>query len=261
MRYLRLLRLFFKNSIQVELEYRANFLMNLVVSLLWFSTRIVSVLVFYQHRETLGGWTVDQVLIILGLFNIFNGLIDGVLTPNVQRVVEHIRQGTLDFILLKPANSQFLASLRSFAIWNSTDVLTGSGIILYALWRLQVWPTPGDLLATAIMLGAGIVTVYSFWMLLVTTAFWFVRVENVTEIFNIFFTTGRFPVTAFHPWLQIFLTFVVPIAFLTTFPASALLGGLALSYVLGSVVMALTLLGASVVFWNFAIRFYSSASS
>lgn len=261
MRYLRLLGLFFKNSLLVELEYRTNFLTNVALSFLWLATRLFSVLAFYQHTDTLGGWRMDEALIVLGLFNFFSGLMDAILYPNVQRIVEHIQQGTMDFILLKPVNSQFLASLRHYAIWGATDMLSGMVLIGYALRRLGVVPAPGALLSALLLLAAGIVIVYSVWMLLITTAFWFVRVENITELFQAFFTTGRFPVTAFDWWLRIILTFVIPIAFLTTFPASALLGTLSLPTLAGAVVLAAALLCASMAFWNFAVRFYASASS
>ena len=82
------------------------------------------------------------------------------------------------------------------------------------------------------------VTVYSIWLMLTTLAFWFVRVENFGEVFYAFYETGRFPVTIYNRWLRLVLTYVVPIAFLTTFPAATLLGKLSPYFVLGSVVIA-----------------------
>ena len=103
--------------------------------------------------------------------------------------------------------------------------------------------------------------VYSLWLLLVTLAFWFVRVDNFAEIFWTFYEAGRFPVYVYRGTLRFILTFIVPIAFLTTFPAAALLGELSRIYIVGAVIMAAALFYASVRFWRYAIRFYSSASS
>ena len=69
-------------------------------------------MVFFRFTETLGGWSFPQALLVVGMFRIFEGVIDGVMRPNITRIVEYIQKGTLDFILLKPVDSQFMASLR-----------------------------------------------------------------------------------------------------------------------------------------------------
>lgn len=261
MRYLRLLWLFWKTSVLVEMEYRVNFILNTLLSTLWLGVRLVAVLAFFVHRPTIGGWTLPEALIVLGLFNIFSGILDAVLRPNVDQILEHIRKGTMDFILTKPINSQFLASLRVFVVWNLADVVLGFGVIAYALGRLDVRPTPFQMAVFGALLVAGVVIVYAFWMLLVTLAFWFVRVGNITELFSTFFTAGRFPVTVYPDRVRWLLTFVVPVALLTTIPATSLLGRLTAPYALLSLGMAAGLLAASAAFWNYAVRHYSSASS
>ena len=261
MRYLRLLWLFLKNSLLVEMEYRVNFVLNTLLSVLWLGVRLAAVLAFFVHRDTIGGWTLPEALIVLGLFNIFSGIIDTVLRPNVDQIVEHIRKGTMDFILTKPVNSQFMASLRQFVVWNLADVFLGFGVIFYALGRLDVTPSPLQVAIFGALLIAGVVIVYAFWMLLITLAFWFVRVGNIAELFSTFYTAGRFPVTVYPDWVRWLLTFIVPVAFLTTFPAASLLGRLTVTYALLSLGMAAGLLAASAAFWNYAVRHYASASS
>jgi ABC-2 type transport system permease protein len=122
-------------------------------------------------------------------------------------------------------------------------------------------PSAFEIAAFLVMVPAGMLSVYSIWLLLTTLAFWFVRVDNFTELFIGFYETGRFPVTIYNRWIRFMLTFIVPVAFLTTFPAAALLGKLSASYVFGAVIVAAVLFCVSTWFWNYAIRFYSSASS
>ena len=123
------------------------------------------------------------------------------------------------------------------------------------LYRVGRYPTALELLLFATMLAAGVVIVYSLWLMLVTLAFWFVKVDNFTEVFYTFYETGRFPISVYRGWIRLLLTFVVPIAFLTTFPAAMLLGRLAPAYAAVSVAMALGLFVGATRFWNFAIRF------
>lgn len=260
-RYLSLFGLFARNSLQVALEYRADFVVAFFQSGFWLVWGVVGTLVFFRFTGTLGGWTLPQALLVVGMFRIFEGVIDGVMRPNITRIVEYITKGTMDFVLLKPVDSQFMASLRQINLMTLPDFVVGFGLIGYGLWLLRRVPGPLELLAFALLLLCGTLIAYSLWMLLTTTAFWLVRIENVAEVLTAIYETGRYPVTAFGTGLRIALTFVVPVAFMTTFPAAALIGTLEPIYLLVAPAMAGALLLATRAFWRHALRSYTSASS
>ncbi len=261
MRYLRLLGLFYKNSILKELEYRVNFISNIFMSGFWLVWGVVGVSVFFLHRDTMGDWTFPEVLMVVGLFTLFNGLMESLLRPNVGAVIEQIRDGTFDFVLTKPVNSQFIASFRTLVVWRLVDVLIGGALIIYALGQLHVTPTPTQVAAFAVMLGSGMIIVYAIWLLMVSLAFWFVKIDNITELFYAFYEAGRYPVTIYRGVVRVLLTFIVPIAFVTTFPVSALLGRIDYPTMGIGFAFALGLFMLSNRFWYFAVRHYSSASS
>ncbi len=101
----------------------------------------------------------------------------------------------------------------------------------------------------------------SLWLMMVSLAFWFVRLDNFTELFYGFYEAGRYPVAIYRGVVRVVLTFVVPIAFVTTFPASALLGRLDQETASIALAFAIGLFFLSNRFWNLALRHYSSASS
>jgi ABC-2 type transport system permease protein len=261
MRYLKLLGIFYKAAILTDLEYRANFVIQVLISVLSVVFGIVGLMVFFLHTDRIGDWSFHEVLIVLGLFQLFIGFIDGLLTPNMQDIVEHIRTGTMDFILLKPINSQFHASLRRLNIWRLTDAALGAGVILYAMSRLHIGISVDMALFFVVLIVCAGTILYAIVVLLVTSAFWLVQLENVMELLFTFYEAGRFPVTIFPAWVRALLTFVVPIAFVTTIPASVLLGRLHAEYVLYSIGVAALLLTLSALYWRYAVRHYSSASS
>ena len=261
MRYLRLLGIFYRNALYTEMEYRANFIANAFMSAFWLAFAILGLRVFFFHRQQIGAWTYHEAMLVVGFYSLFNGLIEALLQPNMSRIIDQIRTGTFDFVLLKPVNSQFMASLRHLSIWKLADVVLGAGICLYAALRLDAAPTAVDLLAAAGFMTCGAVILYSIWLILVTSAFWFIRIDNITELFTAIYETGRFPVSVYPAWLRGVLTFVVPIAFLTTFPAAAILGKARFVLLAAAVLLALVLFAGCVGFWRFAVRHYSSASS
>ena len=260
-RYLRLLGIFYKAAILTDLEYRANFAVNALLSIISISWSVAGVAIFFLHVDEIRGWHFNELMIVLGLFLSFLGLVELLLVPNVQDLMEHIRLGTMDFILTKPINSQFHASLRRINIWRGVEVLLGLGVVGYGIGQLVAWPSPTHLLLFFVLCLCAIIILYSLVMLLVTSAFWFVQLENVMELLYTFYEAGRFPVTIFPAWVRMLLTFVVPIAFITTVPASVLLGRLSGVFVLYSLGVTAVLFTASVLFWRYAVRHYSSASS
>ena len=75
------------------------------------------------------------------------------------------------------------------------------------------------------------------------------------------YQAGRWPVTIYPPWLQMILTFLVPITFAVTVPAQALTGRLTAQTLLLAVAVAAALFLIARRFWQFGIRFYSGASA
>ena len=72
---------------------------------------------------------------------------------------------------------------------------------------------------------------------------------------------GRYPMVAYPAVYRFLFTFIVPVAFLTTVPAQAMLNRSELTWIFGAAILAAILFGFSIIFWRFALRFYTSASS
>jgi ABC-2 type transport system permease protein len=120
---------------------------------------------------------------------------------------------------------------------------------------------PQQLLATAVVMLAAAATLYSLWFVIATTAIWFVKTWNATEVLRAALSAGRYPVSAFPATLRLLFTLALPVAFLTTVPAETLLGRGSASWILASLAVASAALVISRAFWRLALRYYTSASS
>jgi ABC-2 type transport system permease protein len=112
-----------------------------------------------------------------------------------------------------------------------------------------------------LMLVAGGIIIYSFFLILATLSFWFVRVENILTIFQSMYEAGRWPVSLYPGWLRYGLTFIIPVAFATTVPAEALTGRLTWQTLLIALAIALVLFIFSRLFWRVGLRHYSGTSA
>ncbi len=258
-RYGRLLLLFWQTSLAAELEYRLNFAIATLSSLANLSGSLFGLFLFYRTGYEFPGWSWNEALLVLGLFTLLQGFAATALAPNLNRIVEYVQEGTLDFVLLKPISSQFWLSARTLSPWGLPDLLFGFVILGYAGTQLQLrW---SDYLAGLPSLLSGLVILYSLWFALGATSIWFVKIYNVTEVLRGLLQAGRFPMVAYPALYRVFFTFVVPVTFLTTVPAEALLGRSPLRWGLLSALLASLLLFAANAFWRYARRFYTSASS
>jgi ABC-2 type transport system permease protein len=184
-----------------------------------------------------------------------------VIAPSLTSFMEDVRMGTLDFTLTKPEDAQLLVSISQFRIWKILDVLLGGGVLVAALIRLSGTIGLAHSAAFGLALLCGAAIVYSFWLILATCAFWFIKIENILMIFWSMYTAGRWPVDIYPPWLRWTLTLVVPVAFAVTVPAEAISGRLTGGTLLGAMALALALLALSRWFWIRGLRQYSGASA
>ncbi len=261
LRYLRTLLVFYRTSIQAEMEYRVDFLARVVASLLGLLITVGSLAIVFTYTNNLKGWTLAQAMVLLSVYYLMDGLIETFIGPNMRQIASHVREGTLDFVLLKPVNAQFMASLRTINIWRAANVLVGAGLSVYSVTRLGVRTGIADAVVFAATLASGLAIVYSFWLFLVTLTFWFVRVDNIEQIIWQAFEAGRYPVEIYPRWLRGALTYVIPVAFIVTVPARALAGRLTLPHVLLAMAVASILFIGAAVFWRVGLRSYTGASA
>lgn len=259
--FFRLIGLSLKVNTLRELEYRANFLLHIVESGLSLLIGIGGIALIFEHTDSLNGWSANQLLIVIGVYTLIGGAIGFVMRPSFQTMMQEVRLGTLDFTLLKPHDAQFMASIKQFAIWQVIDIVLGLGIVIFAMIQGAIAFTIGQLLTFLLMLVAGILIIYSFMLILASTVFWSVKVDNILFIFESVYAAGRYPVTIYPSWLQFMLTFFVPIAFAITIPAQALIGNLSLETGILAVIIAISIFIIARVVWLWGLRHYSGASA
>ena len=189
------------------------------------------------------------------------GLVGLVVQPSMEHLVEDVREGTLDFTLTKPEEAQMLVSIGQVRVWRLVDVAVGAAVIAGALVYLGRRTGLEEAAAFALTLCSGGAIIYSFWLMLSTVSFWFVRVGNILMIFRSLYRAARWPVTIYPGWMRMVLTFVVPVAFAVTVPAGALVGRLPGEWLAGTVALAAAMLVLSRLFWRAGLRRYSGASA
>jgi ABC-2 type transport system permease protein len=258
-RYVQLLTMQVRASLLMSMQYRIEFFLDGVVEVFWTATSVVPLFVVYRLRHAIAGWTFGEALIVMGWFTFLQGILEGAINPSLATVVDHIRKGTLDFVLIKPADTQFLLSTARLQPWRTINVLTAIVLFIWGFRLLGRTPTFGAIVLGWVTMLAAVTVLYSLWMLTVSAAFYFVRVDNLSQLFNAIFDAARWPVHVFRGGARFVFTFVIPLALMTTYPAQALLGTLSGATLLATLAGAAATFAATRIFWQRSIAKYSSA--
>ena len=244
-----------------ELQYRANFVIQLLQSLVAIGTGLVVLTLVFDRTDQLDGWTRPQLLVVMGVFTLVGGVVGFVIEPNMGRVMMDVRQGTFDYLLTKPVDSQLLSSVREFRVWRLTDVVLGFGVLAWGVAELDSSVRALDVVGFVAMLLAGSLLVYCLWLGLTSGAFWFVRMEQVQELFTGLYRAGQYPVTVYPTWLRLSLTYLVPIGFAVTVPSQSLTGRLTWERALVGVAFLVLAFALTRWIWRRGTRRYSGASA
>lgn len=260
-RYLRLVWVQARASVMTAMQYRIDFLVQGLMSFYWLGWNLIPLLILYDQRDAVAGWDFSSALVVIAWFTLLRGLLEGAINPSLEDVVDRIRTGSFDYVLLKPVDAQFLVSTARFAPWKLVDMAGGIGLAVVAFVRLDRAPALEDLLLSAVMLVAAALVLYSLWILVISASFYVIRLDNLTYLFTAVFDAARWPVQIFRGGWRILFTVVIPLALMTTYPAMAILGTLEADTAVYSVAGALAFAVLARLIWRMAIRSYTSASS
>lgn len=260
-RYWRLYKVFWRNGFRREIEFRANFWAKVLTNTAWLFFFVMLVEIIYARTNAIAGWNRTDAFLLVATCYWMGALASMTFVRNLGMLPSYVRLGSFDFVLVKPVPSLFWTSFR-FVNMDEIGTLIGSLAMLgYAVLQLHSPPGLLDVVVYLVLCFSGLVMYYSFYLLLMTLAFWLVRVDNLAALIDTVMYMARFPTDIFGGILRRVLTFVIPLAFIATIPSKAMLGRMELWLLPVGVGLAALFLGCAIAFWRYATRCYSSASS
>ena len=266
--FLRCLKLWFslaKFSLLGELAFRGNFLVKVVVEMLWLGLLLLFNFTVFQQTTTIADWTAHEYFFFIGCYFAMGGLLETLFLDNCNQFAELVRSGDLDFILLKPIDEQFLVSCKHVDWSCVPNFLLGVGIMIMAFY-LGGWEFNWfQFLAFVLLFCSGVVLAYGFLMLLTSLSVWLMRNQSLFEAWWLFSTLMRYPRAIYEgPWAKpfgLFFTFVVPVLIVVNVPADTLIKAFEPWFIVWTVIATIGMLVISRRFFRRALQSYRSASS
>jgi len=261
-RYLTIYAALWRNSIVREMGFKTNFLLWIVVELLWFALQLSFIAVIYSHTDHIGDWSKWQVMLLMGSSHFIQQVFQAFFLTNCTQISDYIRTGKLDFMLLLPVNTRFIVSLRQVDLGGFFNAASAVAVMVYALRQLDYVPSLLQIVGFGLAVATGVFIHYSLMFLLASVSFWTVRAQGIVWGYYSLFNIARLPDAAFRGFFKVFFTFAIPMLLVANVPAKLLVDKLRspqdLLLVLGMSVVCYAL---SELGWRFSVRHYTSASS
>jgi ABC-2 type transport system permease protein len=262
-RYIDIYSIMLRNSLIREMSFKANFLLWMIVEILWFCGQILFFSIIFGQVNRIGDWSKWEVVLLVGTHQIIAQLFQAFFFVNVANVPELVRTGKLDSLLVLPLDSQFAVSTKQFGLDSVINAVIGAAVVLLALTRLQITPSVGAVLLYLIALGFGVAVHYSIMLSLAAVSFWIIRAQGLVYGYFNFLNIARYPDVIFPKLFRFVFGWIIPVVIVANIPARLLIKSLGQpGWLMFHLIVAGTIAAMiSRAFWRFALRHYSSASS
>ena len=261
-RHLGLYAALWKNSVTREMSFKGNFILWIVVEVLWFVLQLSFVTVLFAQTDTVGTWTKWEMVLLVGASNFIQQIFQAFFLSNCTNLSDLVRTGKMDFLLALPVNTRFLVSLRVVDLGAFINALFGACVMLFAALKLHLHPTALQFAGFAALVVVGIGIHYTLMFLLATICFWTVRTQALVWGYYQIFNIARMPDEAFRGAFKVTFTFALPALLVSNVPVRVLADKAAdpKSWL---ILVALGVAWAIVSewFWRLSLRRYTSASS
>lgn len=263
LKYVKIYRILAKYSFINATVYRTSFIIQLFIEFGYSILFVILFNVIFTKVNTIGGWTYHQVLLLTGFHIISSEFYVGlVYIFNIQQLPEKIKNGEIDFVLTKPINSMFHLTLANPYFASFIAVIPGVYLVLYSLYKLNYTPTVTQIIQMIVVFLSGQIIFYSIGVISACISFKFI---NAVKVLNLGADTvmkfKKYPHTMYTGFIRFIFFIILPVVFVASVPAYALMGKASALLVGAAVIIAILFLYMAIFTWNKSIRSYASASS
>jgi ABC-2 type transport system permease protein len=262
-RYLEIYTIMLRNSLIREMSFKANFVLWMIVEVLWFLGQIVFFSIIFGSVDRIGDWSKWEVVLLIGTHQMIAQLFQAFFFMNVANIPELVRTGKLDSMLVLPIDSQFAVSTKQFGLDSVVNAMLGGVVVVISLIRLGIVPQPIHILLYLVAIGFGIAIHYSIMLGLAAVSFWIVRAQGLVYGYFNFLNIARYPDVIYPRLFRFVFSWLIPVVIVANIPSRVLIKPLGQPFwlMLHLIAAATLAFWLSRFFWRFALRHYSSASS
>ncbi len=261
--YFVLWKKYLKLNLESWMEYRLDFIIGLTSMFLSDMVSLVFFWVIFQNIPEINGWSFSQLIFLVGFLNTVIGFWHTFFWGiSSRRVDRYIRDGDLDRVLVMPVNTFVDLIINNFDVDGIGDIAAGLLILSMGYSMVGVPLTVANILLLVLLVFSSVLIFVSLMTFVSSLSFWITRTESLQNVIWRLTRFVEFPLEIYNTFIVLFLTFVLPIAFISYYPSQIFLGKgifIQLSYL--TPILGIVMFIASYEFWKFGMRHYTSTGS
>lgn len=238
------------------LEYPSNILGWLISNPLQFIVGFATIQFVVKEFGDIAGWGYGQLAFLYGLAIISHAL-SMIFFVRGWFMGYFVIEGDFDRYMLRPMNVLYQFFFTEFNLIGITDLIPGICVFVYGCIQVEfVFNIRNILTLVAILVGATFIR-GGVYLIIGSTTFW---TKSITDFGaytqELFDKTTMYPLSMYPESVQFILTFLIPIGWVSFYPAAELMG------ISGDIFMPgyapfITLVAGALVFAVAAVVFYS----
>ncbi|WP_219837789.1 ABC transporter permease [Paenibacillus sp. R14(2021)] len=210
---------FMRLTIQRQLEYPLFLVSWLVMIPIQYFSGIWVLQMILSRFHTLGGWEFPELTFIFGLSLLSHGLLV-VFFINTWHMDNMVINGGFDRLLLRPLNVFFQLISSYFNFIGLIDLIPGTIIFLYGCSQIGFEWSLVNICKLILVVIGGVLIRASLFICLGTIAFWTKRSASLVGFALSMLERGAmYPLTIYPYAIQVLFTFLIPIGFISFYPA------------------------------------------
>lgn len=260
-KYLSLYRRLLIANWNTLLEYRSDFVTQIFSSLLYSLNHIIVVLLLTVKVPSVYGWTRGELLLLAATYNVFISIYHTFVSRNLDHIADEIYYGKLDYVLLKPIDSQLATTIWRINYVSLIRLVFGLSLSFYLMQTMHIALTIRMAIAYISVIAMGVFILYSFWLPFISLIIFNPRLSNIVMLLFQLTNVARYPKEMYARLpLYIFIP-LLPLALILTTPTKILLQKFSFGLGLELLTVCVTLGLLARLVWKFSLRHYTSASS
>lgn len=256
-KYIRLWWILTNAATQISFSSRLSASLFIIGKLLRYISFILLIFIVSIRVKQISGYTFWQMVFFFMSFNLIDTVAQFFLR-DVYRFRNHIVSGYFDYVLTKPFSALF------------KSLFGGSDILDFPLLILSI----AGCIFVAFQIGFLSFFNVSLYILLVFNAFFIAlsfhifvlclgiittEVDNAIMLYRDMTQMGRIPTDLYKEPIRGFITFIIPVGIMMTFPTKAFMGMLSIGNILLACIISVSLFILSLKLWKLALKNYTSA--
>jgi ABC-2 type transport system permease protein len=253
---------YFAQFMKMRLAYRVDFFVDTLAVSFSILIQMAVLTTLFSKVRALEGWTFEQVLFIYGFSLLPLGLFN-LVSVNLYRFADvYIVEGKFDRVLLRPVGTLAQVMFESFNVSGLNEIVLGSAVMIWSGMKLGLDLGVADVLALMVLPPSAALVYMGVFLAITSVSFWHEdRMGLAPPVYNII-RFSRYPITIFSLPVRVFLTFVLPFAWVAFYPAAWFVGGEPFARMaLFTPLVGAVVFGGAVLIWGRGIRNYTSTGS